>query len=453
MRRLLVFLILILPLASGAQSLKCSQVYENPYGLVALPMLAPETGSMGVQPLAYLNAERRKAHEVFVRDGLLTWSDGSLVDTQGKNEIYVMAPDGKLYSKRPGVDDQYDFHHSSFLSGGPISGAGMFVVRDGVLIRIDNGSGHYQPPQGMLAQVIEVLKQKGLDTDADVFTYDGRKLDQIKLTPEERAYIEAARAYATSKNPELVNRLDLEERAELFEKGLAFENASRALGIAEIGQVLWQSLPKQMILDRFIRVGQPKSSYGVLLAGEKAGKISPAESLELQNDLLNAQNPKTVGEMMDSIRFNNLKIEVPGETFRRIALRSDVEWGARCRALFEAHQRGEHVGSQLPSIVHEMPEPQKGGFMEYEIGLDKNQKGMTDLTAVMIGEGVVDLDVYAALNRLSRMVLKKRVLTGEITQLRDKVRSYLLNHGVSERELRKAEDPSAIGRFLNLFRR
>ncbi len=58
--------------------------------------------------------------------------------------IYVMSPTGEFYSASHKVGL---FHHSSFLGGDEIGGAGEWKIEDGILKSITNKSGHYEPGQ------------------------------------------------------------------------------------------------------------------------------------------------------------------------------------------------------------------------------------------------------------------------------------------------------------------
>ncbi|MFP4310419.1 MAG: hypothetical protein ACLFS9_00365 [Nitriliruptoraceae bacterium] len=72
--------------------------------------------------------------------------------------IYVMAPDGRLYagSHRVGL-----FHHSSFLAGSDVAGAGEIKAEGGKLRGITNKSGHYTPGPEQMRQVLEELAGRG----------------------------------------------------------------------------------------------------------------------------------------------------------------------------------------------------------------------------------------------------------------------------------------------------
>lgn len=119
----------------------------------------------------YLNDEERKAYELTIRDGKIYDANGNLFDTTsaatahsgGGKAIFVMDENGKLYASTyhaPG-----EFHHSSFLGGKPVSGAGELEVVNGELRMITDQSGHYKPSQDYTRQVVENLQGKGIRVD------------------------------------------------------------------------------------------------------------------------------------------------------------------------------------------------------------------------------------------------------------------------------------------------
>jgi len=70
--------------------------------------------------------------------------------------IFVMDGNGYFYV---GTASNGKFHHSSFLSGGPIAAAGEIVVaQEGKIKMISNVSGHYKPGAAFLWQAVQQLK-------------------------------------------------------------------------------------------------------------------------------------------------------------------------------------------------------------------------------------------------------------------------------------------------------
>lgn len=57
------------------------------------------------------------------------------------------------------------FHHSSFLAGGPVAGAGELRVVNGHLHFMSDQSGHYRPTPEHLEQVVERLRAAGVEFD------------------------------------------------------------------------------------------------------------------------------------------------------------------------------------------------------------------------------------------------------------------------------------------------
>ncbi len=72
--------------------------------------------------------------------------------------IYVMSPDGKIYAHSHKISR---FHHSSFLAGGDVAGAGEIKVNNGKLTGITNKSGHYRPGPEYLVQVLKEFRERG----------------------------------------------------------------------------------------------------------------------------------------------------------------------------------------------------------------------------------------------------------------------------------------------------
>jgi hypothetical protein len=77
--------------------------------------------------------------------------------------IYVMDGDGRLYASQHKVGI---FHHSSFLAGGNVTGAGEIKIVQGTVKAITNKSGHYKPTSAEMAQVMEELEGRGVNLAA-----------------------------------------------------------------------------------------------------------------------------------------------------------------------------------------------------------------------------------------------------------------------------------------------
>jgi len=129
-------------------------------------MEAPRS-SLNSSGVKYLLEHQRTKYLVEIKNGKLVYkSSGSLVDTtESKDDkpakwIFVVDTKGNLYIAKK-LKGQ--FHHSSFLSGGPAKAAGNLTIQMGNLIRVSRSSGHYRPTQQDLDRFLGTLEQKGLD--------------------------------------------------------------------------------------------------------------------------------------------------------------------------------------------------------------------------------------------------------------------------------------------------
>lgn len=120
----------------------------------------------------YLTPEALERRRLVVHDGRLHDMSGKPFDTEdahshwapgGGRAIFVMDRYGNLYAEKAHVVGE--FHHSSFLSGGQVTGAGDIEVKNGVLTAISRHSGHYMPKPEDLDRVINVLRRAGVDVD------------------------------------------------------------------------------------------------------------------------------------------------------------------------------------------------------------------------------------------------------------------------------------------------
>ena len=129
------------------------------------------------QGVRYLDDAGRQQHQLFIKDGKLFDSEGNPFDTSlGRSAhqggegraIFVMDRDGNLYaSNYHGVGE---FHHSSFLGGRPVAGAGELGVKDGKLVTLTDQSGHYKPGPEFTGQVVDRLKGGGITPENVLIT-------------------------------------------------------------------------------------------------------------------------------------------------------------------------------------------------------------------------------------------------------------------------------------------
>jgi hypothetical protein len=118
--------------------------------------------------VAYLDEDERKGYILNGGGAMTQGEDDEPFDTSamfskhsGKGfGIYVMAQDGTLYADQHKVGL---FHHSSFLSGGDVAGAGEIKVIGGKVQCVTNKTGHYRAGDPELWQVLDELKSRGVN--------------------------------------------------------------------------------------------------------------------------------------------------------------------------------------------------------------------------------------------------------------------------------------------------
>ena len=133
------------------------------------PSHAYKVAELEKNRVAYLKGRgNRKPYLIRVRGGRVFTASGKPFHTgdhstafSGKGwAIFVMSPARHVYS---GSHDVGKFHHSSFLSGGPVLSAGEWVVRNGEVLAVTAKSGHYKPSTQMFYQMLRKLKRNGVD--------------------------------------------------------------------------------------------------------------------------------------------------------------------------------------------------------------------------------------------------------------------------------------------------
>jgi hypothetical protein len=117
----------------------------------------------------YLDAAARVQYAVELQGGCMVWQDRALQTaglktvTSGKGwAIWVMAPepDATFYTNS---HTRGEFHHSSFLSGKSVGGAGEWLVTNGKLKIITGKTGHYRCDCEDLARAIAILHRRGVN--------------------------------------------------------------------------------------------------------------------------------------------------------------------------------------------------------------------------------------------------------------------------------------------------
>jgi hypothetical protein len=137
--------------------------------------------------LVTLNSEQRKSYEIKIVNGLcyvrnpgkisgpewilLNYSPKTKLNNRGDALIYVLAEDQKGQKHLLcAVDIPGTFHHSSFNDGSlTVLAAGTMTVKNGVITKITDESGHYRPNGINFDNMIDYLeKQKAISNKTEV---------------------------------------------------------------------------------------------------------------------------------------------------------------------------------------------------------------------------------------------------------------------------------------------
>lgn len=109
-----------------------------------------------------INFMKSEKNEVFLIN------KGEVFDTSNKatafskgSAIFVIDSSGEIYT---GIHKLGAFHHSSFLGGGAVMGAGEIQTNsEGQIIGITNKSGHYRPNTEETLRMLQIFADKGVD--------------------------------------------------------------------------------------------------------------------------------------------------------------------------------------------------------------------------------------------------------------------------------------------------
>lgn len=113
--------------------------------------------------------ESRAGYVLSVADGLLCVAGEEPLSSDGAG-AYIFVVDGGgavLVAKKQDhhsarLNGTLVMHHSSLVAGGPVGAAGEMVVHRGVLLSINNWSGHYAPPPSTLRVLLDTLAKMGV---------------------------------------------------------------------------------------------------------------------------------------------------------------------------------------------------------------------------------------------------------------------------------------------------
>lgn len=109
-----------------------------------------------------IGAERPAAHgakgdrHIFTMDGQGQFYSGDAI-RENRERGQVAADNGASQQER--------FHHSSFLGGEDVAGAGEMQVRDGQVELVSDTSGHYQPGSKQMMQTVQQLQKNNVQTE------------------------------------------------------------------------------------------------------------------------------------------------------------------------------------------------------------------------------------------------------------------------------------------------
>ncbi len=137
----------------------------------------PVWGSTAVD---YLTTEKAASYRLFANHGVVyrnndhtqpfdTTHARTLWTPDGGRAIFVMDADGHLYSSPEHVLGR--FHHSSFLAGQPVAGAGEIQVVQGRVQLLSDHSTHYRPARRFTRQVVDSLRRQGIPFDDRAIEY------------------------------------------------------------------------------------------------------------------------------------------------------------------------------------------------------------------------------------------------------------------------------------------
>ena len=133
--------------------------------------------------------EERKCYVLTITAGQVKDASGNAYHTGTKEThfsgegwaIYVVGMDNTFYSASHVVNK---FHHSSFLAGGPVQGAGEIAVDQGRIVAITNKTGHYKAGPAELTRTLFLLHRGGVQLDTIKVTdpFPGRNPGKIWLS-------------------------------------------------------------------------------------------------------------------------------------------------------------------------------------------------------------------------------------------------------------------------------
>lgn len=101
------------------------------------------------------------------------------IGAKGDRHIFAMDGEGQFHTadaikenktrgqaaKDSGAVSQERFHHSSFLGGAEVAGAGEMQIRDGQVELVSDTSGHYRPGSKQMMQTVKQLEKNNVSME------------------------------------------------------------------------------------------------------------------------------------------------------------------------------------------------------------------------------------------------------------------------------------------------
>jgi hypothetical protein len=214
----------------------------------------PEGARKRLEGVTYLTDDEREGYRVVLTPAGLSWACGEgplhSIGIPGPGDeankfIFVISPDMEMYAGEPVFQK---FHHSSFLQGRPVLGAGTIEVKKGTLLKVTNASGHYRPDLSRHYNTLLFLKRKGLvlsSIKSTAFGHDPQESNAQEHYEQLRAKLgkgNAAWKLDPGKKLELFRALEPQAR----EKFLRDRGESEAIYVSNLlGEAQQASLEQQ----------------------------------------------------------------------------------------------------------------------------------------------------------------------------------------------------------------
>ena len=121
-----------------------------------------DSKAFGKKQVKYLNLDEREKYRVFISENTFVNQAGIAICPDEPCEgVMVMDHESKIYFSTQHTDRE--FHHSSLVSGGPVTFAGEAFFNGGNLTQVNNISGHYKPPMQAVLNLILELERFGIE--------------------------------------------------------------------------------------------------------------------------------------------------------------------------------------------------------------------------------------------------------------------------------------------------